>query len=139
MTEERKEKYDIDFELRFFEGILKRSPDFVAVMEVLAEIYTLKGRYADGLKLDEALSLKKPEDPIVLYNLACSYSLVGEVDKSYRSIKKAVSLGYDDLSHLEEDSDLNNLRKDPRFQSYYKRLMAKRDEQYGVKTGEEDL
>lgn len=34
---------------------------------------------------DEMLYLLKPHDPVVLYNLACSYSLLNEKDKAPRS------------------------------------------------------
>ena len=43
---------------------------------------------------------------VVHYNLACSYSLLGSVNKALKSLGKAIDLGYNDISHLENDSDL---------------------------------
>ena len=44
------------------------------------------------------------------YNKACLYSLINEVDESCRWLEKAIEEGYDDRSHIEKDTDLNNIR-----------------------------
>lgn len=117
-----KEEFDIDFEIRFLEGLLKHKPDFIEAMMMLGDDYTQKGEYWKGLAVDEKLSLLQPNDPWIFYNLACSYSLVSDIDKAFRTIKKAVRLGYENFEHLEQDPDLLNLRRDRRFQAYYARL-----------------
>ena len=45
----------LDFELEFFNGILERSPDYVDVLRVLGSLLSLKGRFAEGLKIDKKL------------------------------------------------------------------------------------
>ena len=122
----KKKKHDIDFEISFYEGVLKRKGDFVQVLSALGDLYTQKGLHGKGLDLDRRLARLRPEDPYVQYNLACSYSLVKEVDKAYRAMKEAIKQGYDDFTFLEQDSDLDNLLQDPRFQGYYSRLKKKR-------------
>ena len=67
------------------------------------------------------LSRLRPNDEGILYNLACSYSLMREVDKAFGVMKLALECGYDDLNYLEVDDDLEHLRKDERFQEYYSR------------------
>ena len=81
----------------------------------LGSAYTKKGFYREGLKVDLHLSKVRPKDPIVHYNLACSYSLLGDTTKALEALKKAIVLGYDDFSYLKKDKDLENLRKDKRF------------------------
>jgi len=115
----------MNFEIHFYEGVLKRSPKFKEAMIALADLYTSNGEYDKGLNIDEKLSQILPDDPVILYNLACSYSLINDLDKAYRTIKKAVSRGYDDILHLNRDSDLDNLRKDLRFRRYLTRLLKK--------------
>ena len=122
MSDLYKESNDIDFEIRFLEGILKYQPDFIEGLILLGDHYTKKGLYDKGLRVDEKLAALLPEDPVVHYNLACSYSLVSEINKAFRSIKKAIRLGYHNLEHLEHDKDLMNLRQERRFQEYYARL-----------------
>jgi tetratricopeptide (TPR) repeat protein len=116
---------DIDFEIQFYEGILKKRGDFLQALVALGDLYTKKGLYEKGLMIDQRLSRLKSDDPIVLYNLACSYSLVNKVDEAYEAIKRAIRCGYDDFSYLEQDSDLANLQKDSRFQRYFSKFKGK--------------
>jgi len=88
----------------------------------LGNAYTERGDFKKGLEVDQRLSAILNDDPIVHYNLACSYSLLGLIDEAYVALKKAIWLGYDDLSHIKKDPDLENLRKDVRFDSLLKEL-----------------
>jgi tetratricopeptide (TPR) repeat protein len=105
----------LDFELEFFEGILNRNPDFVDALRVHGNNLTLKGRYAEGLKIDRRLVELRPRDALAHYNLACSYALLKKVDPALRALRKAIDLGYRDFRYLREDRDLDAVRKDPRF------------------------
>ncbi len=113
---------DVDFEILFFEGVLKQNPDFIEALIALGDLYTKKGLIDKGLEVDEKLSRLRPEDPLVFYNLACSYSLVKEVEKSIEAIKTAINNGYGDFDYLEQDKDLDNIRQDERFQQCLSRL-----------------
>ncbi|MFN3467825.1 MAG: TPR end-of-group domain-containing protein, partial [Candidatus Brocadiales bacterium] len=44
------------------------------------------------------------------------HSLLGHLDAAFNALERAVSLGYKDLGHLQRDRDLDNLRKDVRYQ-----------------------
>jgi tetratricopeptide (TPR) repeat protein len=105
----------LDFELDFFEGVLHRNPDFVDALRVHGNNLTLKGRYADGLKIDRRLVDLRPRDALAHYNLACSLALLKKVDPALRALRKALELGYRDFSYLRKDRDLDAVRKDPRF------------------------
>ena len=105
----------LDFELDFFEGILSRNPDFVDALRVHGNNLTLKGCYADGLKVDRRIVDLRPRDALAHYNLACSLSLLKKVDPALRALRKAIELGYCDFRYLREDTDLDAVRKDPRF------------------------
>ena len=109
---------DIDFMVRFLEGVLEKSPQFIEALAVLGDLYTKRGDFEKSLAIDQRLAKLKPEDPIVFYNLACSYSLLNEIEKALGYIRQAINFGYDDLKFLEEDKDLTNLRKDNRFLNY---------------------
>ena len=117
---------DIDFEIAFYNGLIEKNPNFVEALVALGDLYTKARRYKEGLAVDEHLAQLKPEDPIILYNLACSYSLLEDIDKAFRAFKKAIKCGYFDLEHIERDDDLTNLRKDRRFQQYLARIKTKK-------------
>lgn len=116
---ESKKQNDIDFEIQFIEGVLKEKPDFIQALVALGDLYTKRGFFDKGLEIDKQLARLRPSDPTILYNLACSYSLVNNVDKSLEVIKMAIGYGYNDYGYLENDSDLDNLRQDGRFQQFY--------------------
>ncbi len=103
-------KTDDQFTIWFLEGILKKYPSYVECLMLLGNAYTAHGVYEKGLKIDLKLARLRPDDPLVHYNLSCSCSLLGRICQAIESLGKAIDLGYDDLHHLEDDSDLDNLR-----------------------------
>lgn len=105
----------LEFELGFFRGMLERDPNYGEVLRVMANNLTAKGDLDGALQFDLRLSRLFPTDPCAFYNLACTYSLLGAVDLGLEALEKAVLLGYDDLAYLEEDRDLEALRKESRF------------------------
>ena len=111
----RQESKDLDVKIQFMEGIVRRDPQYIEALQLLGDNYTQRGRYEQGLKVDEQLSRLEPANPLVFYNLACSYSLIGEVDLAATALEKALALGYRDFKWLAKDPDLRTLRKHPLF------------------------
>ncbi len=105
----------VNWEIQFYEDVLKRKPDYVEVLMLLGGLYTGSKMYKQGLKVDERLAELKASDPIVQYNLACSYSLVNQVDKAIDALRKAVQFGYCDVDHMNHDDDLVSIRSDRRY------------------------
>ncbi len=108
-------KRDLDFEISFFEGIVRRRPDYVEALIPLAEAYTRKGLREQGLQIDERLSQLCKNDPIVYYNLACSLALVERLDDAMKALKKSIKLGYRDFAYMRRDMDLRPLAAHPEF------------------------
>jgi tetratricopeptide (TPR) repeat protein len=111
----RDEKRELDVEIGFIEGIVRRDPDYLEALQILGDDYTKRGRFLDGLKIDEQLARLRPTDPTVLYNLACSYSLTGETESAFAALHRALAVGYDDFKWLAQDPDLEQLRKHPDY------------------------
>ena len=107
---------DLDVRIEFMEGLVQRDPDYVDALQLLGDHYTQRGRYAEGLQVDERLARLEPESSLVFYNLACSYSLTDQFEAAATALEKALSLGYRDLKWLAKDPDLNKLRKHPLYQ-----------------------
>ena len=118
----RQPKPDPLFEIEFFEAIHRRVPDYVDVVSLLGGLYTKVGRIADGLKMDRKLVRLEPDNATAHYNLACSLALSNKRPDALRSLRKAVSLGYDDLDWMEQDPDLEILKDNPEFQKLLKKL-----------------
>jgi tetratricopeptide (TPR) repeat protein len=112
----RARKEDVSFEIHFFEGIARRDPDYIEALQILGDAYTKTGQWAKGLIIDQRLAMLCPDNPLVFYNLACSYSILNHIEEAFAALKQAVSLGYDDARWLNKDPDLENLRRDQRFE-----------------------
>ncbi|GAX62055.1 protein contains TRP repeat [Candidatus Scalindua japonica] len=111
------QKTDDEFDIWFLEGVLQKYPAYVECLMYLGNAYTATGMYEKGLKVDLKLARLRPKDPLVHYNLACSFSLLGRLDESLESLERAVGLGYDDLMHLVNDGDLDSLRDEEGYKA----------------------
>ena len=118
----RLKNIDDEFEISFLEGVLERRPGFKEALQALGDLYTRNGYYEEGLKADLRLKDLCPNNAMILYNLACSQSLLGDVDSALNSIKAAVDAGYKDFRYMARDDDLENLHQDPRFQRYFSQV-----------------
>jgi tetratricopeptide (TPR) repeat protein len=117
---------DADFQVAFCESILARMPEHAEALALLGEAYTARGEIEKGLQTDLRLSRLKPHSGTVHYNLACSYALMGKKDEALETLKRALELGYSDREHLCNDSDLQSLRDDPRYQTLIEEWPAAR-------------
>jgi tetratricopeptide (TPR) repeat protein len=117
----REEQRELDIKIGFMEGVVKRDPAYIEALQILGDDYTRRGKFAAGLKVDEQLSQLRPDDPVVQYNLACSYSLTGNFNQAAAALEKAIEMGYRDFKWLNQDPDLADLREHP----LYKGIRAK--------------
>ena len=109
-------KDQMNFEISFYEGVVRQKPNYVEALIPLAEAYTRKGLHEKGLEIDRRLARILKDDPVVHYNLACSYALLEKKAESLKALRRAIRLGYCDLEHLKNDSDLKCLHTEPAFQ-----------------------
>lgn len=85
-----------------------------------------EAKYAQAAELlDEALE-QQPSDIILLYNAACAYSRLGELDQAADLLFRAVEHGFLDFDHIERDADLEGLRE----HKTYIEILGIRDEAY---------
>ena len=117
--------HDTEFEIGFYESVLRRDPRYLEVVEILGGLYTKSGRIADGLKMDRRLVRLRPGNATAHYNLACSLALSRRRAAAMRSLRHAVSLGYRDFEWMLHDPDLESLRRHPDFVELLERLRYK--------------
>lgn len=118
----RKETRELDIKIAFLEGLVRRDPLYVEALQLLGDHYALRGKPDDSLRVDQQLSLLQPRNPLVYYNLACSHSLIGQVDRAAEALEKALVLGYHDFEWLARDPDLSHLREHPLYRSIESRI-----------------
>jgi hypothetical protein len=117
-------KSDPEFEIGFFESVHRRDPRYTDVVEILGGLYTKTGRIADGLRMDRKLVRLEPANATAHYNLACSLALTKRKAAALRELEHAISLGYNDADWMQQDPDLEELKKSPAFQKLLKQLKA---------------
>lgn len=106
---------NIENALKEFSLAIEKAPDY-------ADAYSNRGvAYMQQRKFNKALEdLKKAKElkadsPSIRYNLACLYSLKGDVDFGLDELDAALTNGFSDYESLRRDPDLNSLRKHPEF------------------------
>ncbi len=103
------------FDEGFYEAILERNPSHLSVIRRLVEVVARQGGHERALELNRRILSMQPEDSIAHYNMACSYSMLGDAERGLHALRLAIIKGYCDLAHLEADSDLDHLRTDLRY------------------------
>jgi tetratricopeptide (TPR) repeat protein len=63
-----------------------------------------------------------PDDPQLLYNVACVFAIEGQKEDALRCLEEAIDKGYGHREWIEHDSDLNSLRSDSRFRALLDRV-----------------
>lgn len=111
----KRDAHDPEFDIHFFESVLRRAPDYANVVEILGGLYTRQGRIADGLKMDRKLVKLQPQNATAHYNLACSLALSKRKSDALRELREAVQLGYRDFDWMQQDPDLDALKNHPEF------------------------
>ena len=118
----KEKNHDPEFEMRFFESILRRDASYTEVIEILGGLYTKHGRIADGLKMDRRLVKLQPANATAHYNLPCSLALSSRKTDALRSLQQAIALGYREYDWMMQDPDLDELKARPDFMALLEQL-----------------
>ncbi|MGZ7057070.1 MAG: TPR end-of-group domain-containing protein [Candidatus Angelobacter sp.] len=112
--------------LQKIENHLQLHPDDVRAVYMKSGSLCGLGEKARALEWsDRALSMD-PEEPSVLYNVACNYAILSETDKAIDCLEKAVHKGFGHKEWMENDPDFSSLRNHPRFKVLMRSLRATR-------------
>jgi non-specific serine/threonine protein kinase len=101
---------------------LDLNPDDVRALYMGANGLVALGEIEKGLDWARRAVALEPDDPMVIYNVACIHSLAGRAAEALDCIERAVDAGLTQRGWLEHDSNLDFIRNDPRFQALLKRL-----------------
>ena len=96
----RFDKPQTEFDVALLEDLLAEKFDHIEAMKQLAEIYTQTGRHREGLEMDRRIVKARPMDAVAQYNLACSLSLCDMLDDTFRTLARAMRLGYRDYEQI---------------------------------------
>jgi len=112
----------LEYGIRAAKQRLTLNPDEVRAIYLCAASLAELDQEEEALEMvDQALKIE-PNDPGVLYNLACTYSGLGKVDEAITMLEASFDNGFVNKSWLVNDSSLDPIRSDPRYQELLKKF-----------------
>ncbi len=114
--------------LGVIEQHLELNPGDARAVTLGAGVLMRLGRGEEGMQWAERALTIDPKDAVVLYAIACSYSVHGLRDEALDLLERALNSGFGDIEWIDKDPDLDAIRDDPRFEA----LMRKAADQSGT-------
>ena len=106
-------------EMKVLEHQLELVPEDVRARVLLASDYAYLGREEDATRhLQMAVTLR-PNDPMVLYNAACTYGVLGRKMETLEMLRRAKESGYANLDWIRKDPDLACVHETPEFKTLF--------------------
>ncbi len=102
-----------------FEKHLKKMPEDARVRVLLANSYAQNGRGEDAKREADMAMALRPDDTMILYNLACVFCLMNNAKEAIIALKKARDAGYHATAWARQDPDLALLHGDPEFEQLF--------------------
>ena len=78
------------------------------------------GESVKAMQFAEAALQAEPDSEATNYNGACFYAAAGEIEKALDCLERSIT--FIDTDWMDNDSDLDPLRGEPRFQALMERL-----------------
>lgn len=112
-----KEKYKeiLEFLINFYPEYLTRNPNDSRARIYLGVNLAEAGRNEEAIEQADLALKSSPDDPLMLYNAACLYSRVGDLERSIKTLKRSISGGFGYYDWIKTDPDLENIRGEPGY------------------------
>ena len=98
-----------------YHAVAQATPDDPRPWFGLAYCLHAAGEYEKAIEAHKKAASFDATRGIALYNLACACSLLGRLDEAMEALHASHQASFDLASNIAGDSDLDNLRGDPRF------------------------
>jgi len=105
--------------IQVLEAHLRKMPEDARGRTLLATDYTQMGRADDAVREANLAIALRPNDAVVLYNVACTFGQLGRKPEALGALRKAWEAGFKDPSWARRDPDLALLHGDPEFERLY--------------------
>ena len=94
---------------------LHHNKDFEESYINISTAYLSTKQFDLALKYLNILKSINPSHPLLHYNLACYYSLLGKTAMGMEALKEAIQNGFNDQKMLKSDPDIESLRQSHQF------------------------
>ncbi len=97
-------------------------PDDVRALYMGANALVALGERERGMEWAQRALALDPEDAMLLYNMACIHAIAGQPESALDFVERSVRAGMNRLGWLRNDSNLDSIRGDARFQAVLEEL-----------------
>ena len=101
---------------------LELNPDDARAVNLKAGALGHIGEKEEAIKWATKATVIDPDNPSVLYNVACLYANIKEFDRAIDCLEQSIDAGMAHREWIENDPDLDPLRDNPRFTKLIARL-----------------
>lgn len=101
---------------------LTLNPDDARALYMAANGMVAVGERERGREWAQRALKAEPDNPMLLYNVGCIYSMLGLVEEAVDCVERAVAGGLTQKGWYVNDSNLDALRTHPRFEALLERL-----------------
>jgi len=109
--------------IKTYEAIIDHAPESRQAWFGLAYCVHMSGDYERAIKVHKKAATFDEIKGISLYNLACAYALTGRTDDAIDALEASAKAGGFDLADpMRDDTDLDSVRDDPRYQHLLRAL-----------------
>ena len=108
--------------LKLIERHVALNPDDHRSLYLGSAMLAALGRREQAIEWAEAAVRARENDPQTLYNVGCTYAVLGDVERALDLLESSCDNGWSDRQWLEHDSDLVALRNHPRFGRLLERM-----------------
>jgi non-specific serine/threonine protein kinase len=109
----------IQREIEVYEGHLRKVPEDARARVLLGSNYAAVNRPEDATREGNLAMTLRPDDAIIMYNVACLFSNLKKKPEAMRALRKAWEGGFTDPQWARQDPDLASLHDDPEFERLY--------------------
>ncbi|HEX7705897.1 MAG TPA: protein kinase [Thermoanaerobaculia bacterium] len=106
-------------EVEVYERHLRKVPEDARARVLLGSNYARVNRPEDATREGNLAMALRPDDAIIMYNVACLFSNLGKKPEALRALRKAWEGGFTDPQWARQDPDLSPLHDEPEFDRLY--------------------
>ncbi len=103
--------------VQLIEDRLELNPDDARACNLAAGSLSRLGESERALEFARRSLDIDPNDPMLLYNVACTYCGLGMIDDALSCLERSIDGGFGHKEWIEHDSDFDPIRETPRFQA----------------------
>jgi adenylate cyclase len=101
---------------------LELNPDEARAYSLGASVLIRLGKTERSKQWTQQAMILAPNDPLILYNAACNWALLGESEHALDGLERALEAGVAVGDWIQHDPDFESLRNHPRFRAIVKRI-----------------